>query len=182
MAILFLRGRFLFMSKKESIGKRVSRLGLLLALTLTLSFMEYNLLPPLPIEGVRLGLSNITVMYAVFYENVSDSFLLGALRSLFVFLTRGAVAGFLSFCGGVFSIFIMLLGKKAFGRGKIILISLCGGAFHSIGQLLGATMVLKSYRTVLYLSPIITVLGAIFGVCTAVILKIIIPKLKIIKS
>lgn len=166
------------MKNKNIETKRVAKLGLLLALTLVLSFIEYNLIPPLPIQGVKLGLSNIAVMYAIIYERAEDGIFLAVLKSLFVLLTRGAVSGLLSLSGGVFSVLAMLLTKKAFGKEKIPLISICGGTFHSIGQLISASVILKTYRVILYLSPIVTILGAVFGACTAVILKIVVPSIQ----
>ena len=45
-------------------ARRAALLGLLSALALALSFLE-GLLPPLPVPGARLGLSNLVTMYAL---------------------------------------------------------------------------------------------------------------------
>jgi heptaprenyl diphosphate synthase len=70
------------------------------ALTLVLNLVE-NMIPPitgLP-PGVKLGLSNIVVMYCLFNVNKTTAFSIASLKSVFVLITRGATAGLLSFAG-----------------------------------------------------------------------------------
>jgi heptaprenyl diphosphate synthase len=94
---------------KENPARRAAFTGMLLALAAALSFLEGLLpvtamLPP----GVRLGLSNIVTMYALFFLGKKEALAVAAGKSLFVLLTRAPVAALLSFCGGVLSILVML--------------------------------------------------------------------------
>ena len=68
---------------------RLTGLALLFALSVVLMLLE-NMIPPLPAlpPGVKLGLSNIAVMYCLFYMGKENAFILLVLKSLFVFLTR----------------------------------------------------------------------------------------------
>ena len=68
-------------------------MGLLFALAMALSFLE-SLLPALPMlpPGIRLGLSNIVTMYALFVLGPVSGYTIAVLKALFVLLTRGAVA------------------------------------------------------------------------------------------
>ena len=73
--------------------KRLALMGLLFALAMALSFLE-SLLPALPMlpPGIRLGLSNIVTMYALFVLGPVSGYTIAVLKSLFVLLPRGAVA------------------------------------------------------------------------------------------
>ena len=156
-------------------------MGLLFCLCLALSFIEYNLLPPLAIPGVKLGLSNVPIMYAVLFEGASSSVILGVLKSIFVLLTRGGVAGALSFSGGMLSIFGMLLGKRAFEGKGLIALSSVGGLLHSTGQILCAMAILSSGRLI-YLAPAIIAFGGVFGAITGAVFKALLPYINNIKK
>ena len=46
--------------------KKITRLGLLTAIALTIFMIEAQIPPVVPIPGVKLGLSNIVTVFAVF--------------------------------------------------------------------------------------------------------------------
>ncbi len=85
--------------------KQLCQLALLFALAVVLSFLE-NLIPPLvvAVPGIKLGLSNIVVMYCLFYLGTGYSGILLLLKSGFALLTRGVTAAFLGACGGICSL------------------------------------------------------------------------------
>ena len=78
---------------------KVSLMGLLFALAMTFSYLESMIVIPGMPPGIRLGLSNLVTMYCVFFLGKAAGYTMAALKSLFVLLTRGAVAGMLSLCG-----------------------------------------------------------------------------------
>ena len=83
-------------------------MGLLFALSVVLSFLEGTLTPLLGLPpGVKLGLANVVVMYALFFLGRGSAFTLVLLKSFFVLLTRGAMAGALSLGGGLLSLGVM---------------------------------------------------------------------------
>lgn len=75
--------------------------GMLFALAIALSWLESMVSPLLGLmPAIKLGLSNIVVMYALLFLRTRTAVLLVVLKALFAFLTRGVTAGFLSLCGG----------------------------------------------------------------------------------
>ena len=77
---------------------------MLFALAIALSYLESLVSPLLGLmPAIKLGLSNIVVMYALLFLRTRTALLLVVLKALFAFLTRGATAGFLSLCGGALS-------------------------------------------------------------------------------
>ena len=90
--------------------QKIALTGVLAAQALALSFLE-NLLPALPFlpPGVKLGLSNIVTMFCAGSLGFTTAFCVTVIKSLFVFLTRGATAFFMSLGGGLLSTLAMCL-------------------------------------------------------------------------
>ncbi|MDL2248923.1 Gx transporter family protein, partial [Tyzzerella sp. OttesenSCG-928-J15] len=132
--------------------------------------------------NIRLGLSNIVIMYSLFYMGRKDALLLAVTKSVFVLLTRGFMAGILSFCGGALSLGLMVLLLIIF-KEKIsyLLLSIFGAIGHNIGQIVMAAILLKNYYFLYYL-PVMVVSGILCGILTGVLLKYTMPYLKMING
>ena len=144
---------------------------------MALSFIEGTLTIPGLLPGMKLGLANIVVMYALFFMGPRQALVLDVLKALFVFLVSGFTAGLLSLCGGLLSLLVMwvlyyLLPVRPTG----CILSVCGALAHNIGQLLGAGLILSSAMS-LYYAPVMLVLGLIMGALTSLTLKAILPAL-----
>ncbi len=158
--------------------KRLALMGLLFALAMALSFLE-SLLPALPMlpPGIRLGLSNIVTMYALFVLGPVSGFTIAILKALFVLLTRGAVAAAMSAAGGVFSVTIMLLLSLLPGiKEQYLLLSVFGGAAHNIGQLVMARFIINN-QYVWYYFPVLLAAGLLMGAITGMALRVVLPYL-----
>lgn len=158
--------------------KRLALMGLLFALAMALSFLE-SLLPALPMlpPGIRLGLSNIVTMYALFVLGPVSGYTIAILKALFVLLTRGAVAAAMSAAGGVFSVTIMLLLSLLPGiKEQYLLLSVFGGAAHNIGQLVMARFIINN-QYVWYYFPVLLVAGLLMGAITGMALRVVLPYL-----
>ena len=157
--------------------RRIALSGLLFALAMALSFMEGTLTIPGLLPGMKLGLANIVVMYALFFMGPRQALVLDVLKALFVFLVSGFTAGFLSLCGGLLSLLVMwVLYYKLPFQPTWFILSVCGALAHNIGQLLGAGLILSSAMS-LYYAPVMLVLGLIMGALTSLTLKAILPAL-----
>ena len=158
--------------------KRLALMGLLFALAMALSFLE-SLLPALPMlpPGIRLGLSNIVTMYALFVLGPVSGYTIAVLKALFVLLTRGAVAAAMSAAGGVFSVRVMLLLSLLPGiKEQYLLLSVFGGAAHNIGQLVMARFIINN-QYVWYYFPVLLVAGLLMGAITGMALRVVLPYL-----
>lgn len=156
--------------------QKIAFLGLMLAVMTILSVLEH-MLPPLPFlpPNVKLGLSNIITMYCVFFIGKGEAACLNALKSVFVFLTRGPVAGILSFCGGMLSIGLIVLLVILF-KDKIsyIAVSIVGAIAHNLGQF-AAVSFMMDFGFMIYYMPILLISGILMGVLTGTLLKVILP-------
>ena len=156
--------------------KRLALTGLLFAIALMLSLVESSL-PPLiiTIPGIKIGLSNIIVMYSLFFLGKREAYMIAILKAIFVFVIRGPISAILSLCGGVLSVSIMLmlmliLSKKA----SYLIISITGAVFHNIGQLITVSIIYVNIYTLAFL-PALLISAVISGSLTTVLLRLALP-------
>ena len=163
-------------NKQPSKAKQVALSGMLFAMAMALSFIEGSLTFPGLLPGMKLGLANVVVMYALLFMGVRQALILDLLKALFVFLVSGPTAGFLSLCGGMLSLLVMwLLYDVLPWRPTWFILS---GAFsHNVGQLIGAGIIISSSLS-LYYAPVMLVLGLVMGALTAMILRALLPALE----
>ena len=163
--------------KRGSKTHEIALSGLLFALAMALSFVEGTLVIPGLMPGMKLGLANIVVMYALFFMGGKQALVLDLLKALFVFLVSGWTAGFLSLCGGLFSLLVMWVLYYHFPvQPTWFILSVCGALAHNVGQLLGASVILSSAMS-LYYAPVMLVFGLIMGSLTSITLRALLPAL-----
>lgn len=158
--------------------RRLTTMALLLALALILSALE-SMIPPITgmIPGIKMGLSNIVVMYTLLFLGLPSALLLAVMKALFVLSSRGLLAAALSLCGGVSSIlvmFVLMQLKKA--NFSYIFLSICGATTHNIVQLGLAVCLTGSVFAAAYL-PVLVIAGVAMGIVTGTILRTTYPLL-----
>lgn len=151
---------------------RIALLGVLFSLSIVLSFVEASISAFVPIPGIKLGLSNIVIMYCLFFLGKRDACTLALLKALFVLL-RSPIGAAMSLSGGLLSVIIMIVVMKR-KKSSQLFVSICGGVFHNIGQLIMASIVLKS-TMVFYYFPILAISGIIMGSFTGILLRLLSP-------
>lgn len=162
--------------KTSVLIKRICFMGLLLAVSVVLGFLE-NMIPPIPTlpPGIKLGLSNVVVMYSLFCLKKTDTALIVVIKSLFVLLTRGVTAGIMSFFGGAVSTVVMIILLMIFKQKiSILLVSIFGAVFHNIAQIFVAALLIGSIAVVAYL-PLLIISGVLMGYVTGIMLRVIMP-------
>lgn len=151
--------------------------GMLLALCLVLSWLESALVPFFGLApGIKLGLANVVVMYTLLYLNVRQGLGLVVLKALFGGITRGAVAGMVSLCGGLLSLVVMA-GLLRFAKPTNFVLSSSGAIAHNIGQLIAASILLGSSLAMGY-APVLMIAGLIVGGVNSLLLDSVLPALK----
>lgn len=156
-------------------SRRIAWMGLLFALAIVLSFVESLITPLLGLmPAVKLGLSNVVIMYALLFLPRRYAAALVVLKALFAFLTRGATAGFLSLAGGLLSFVVLSLLLCLPGTIGGYVFSACGALAHNLGQLAGAAVILSSGAALAY-APLLMIAGLIVGGITWMLLKALLP-------
>lgn len=165
------------MDNRSKRSRQVALSGLMFALAMALSFIEGMITIPGLLPGMKLGLANVVVMYALFFMGFKQALFLDLLKALFVFLVTGPTAGFLSLCGGLTSLVIMWVLYRLFPvKLTWYILSVCGALGHNIGQLVGAGFILGSALS-LYYAPVMLIMGLVMGSVTSITLRAILPAL-----
>jgi len=155
--------------------KKIVLLGLLTAIALTIFMVETQIPALVPIPGIKLGLSNIVTVFAVFAIGPWE----GA-AVLFIRVFLGAVfAGnfstiFYSGAGGLCAILVTVLLKKILTCKQLWVAGALGAVAHSIGQMITAIVIsgtpaLAVYLPVMIVCSIIT--GLFTGLCAQLVLN-----------
>lgn len=149
--------------------RRITILGLLTAVALTI-FMIESALPALaPIPGVKLGLANIVTLFILLRLQVTDAALALFVRIILASVFAGQMVSFLySICGGVLCLVTMAIVNRLLNKKLIFLTSVIGAMAHNMGQIFAAYFVL-GMRGILVYVPFLIVSGVVTGLFTGVI-------------
>lgn len=137
---------------------------------LVLSYVEH-LIPlslVIPLPGIKLGLSNVSLLILLLTYGPLYSFAVMFSKCLLSSFFFGSLTSFtFSLCGGALSLSVMLLASVTLkARVSVFGISISGAIFHNVGQLAAASVFLRSATVFSYL-PILTVSGIVMGTVTA---------------
>lgn len=143
-------------------NQKTAYISLFLTFALILSYVE-SLIPfYFGIPGVKLGLANLAVILVLYQYGWKEALLLNVMRVLLSgFLFGNLFMITYSLAGASSSFLIMCLMRKAKGFSPIG-VSMAGGVFHNIGQILVAYFVTKTAGVAFYL-PVLLVAGLITG-------------------
>ena len=153
--------------------RKIALYGMLAALALILSWAE-SLVPPFfAVPGMKLDLTNIVVLTALYLMDTKSAVLINFVRIALVAALFGSGVSFLySLSGGLLSGAVMILLKKT-GRFGIAGVSAAGGVAHNVGQILVAMAVLETasigwYLMILWMTGLVSgfLVGLLGGVVT----------------
>lgn len=154
--------------------RRMTTLSLLFALAMIFSFVESRLPTFIPIPGVKLGLCNVVVIFALLRLGAPSAIGVSLLRVLLSSILFGNMAAFFySLAGAALSLAVMILLKKT-NLFSAVGISVAGGVMHNAGQLLMAWIILGTAGVMYYLPVLViagTLAGALIGLAAAYIHK-----------
>ena len=144
-------------------SRRVARYALLIALAMVLSWLESMMPLPGAAPGMKLGLTNLVVLFALYRMSGRDAAVISLVRVALATMTFGNAYSFAySLAGAMLSLAVMALLKKT-ERFSIVGVSVAGGICHNIGQILVAIAVMETAELVWYL-PGLLVSGTVAGV------------------
>lgn len=155
--------------------KRLVLLAMLTAVAMILSYVE-SLLPSIGIPGVKMGLANIAVIFALFRFGWKEAAALSLVRVVLVSLLFGSVGAMLySLAGAVLSLAVMALLRRI-DRFSTVGVSVAGGVAHNAGQILMAMLILQTKQLLGYL-PVLAVSGIAGGVLTGLVAALLIRRI-----
>lgn len=154
--------------------RKLTTLGLSVALALILSYVE-SLLPPLvAVPGVKVGLPNVVILFLLYRYGWKEAGCVSLVRLvLSAALFTGFAAFFYGLAGAVLSLTGAALLKKS-GRFSPLGVSAAGGVLHNLGQIALAALVLDSGYVFAYLPVLLlsgTVAGALVGLLAGILIQ-----------
>ena len=141
---------------------RVAYFGVFTALAFIFSYVETLIPINFGIPGVKLGLANLIIVIALYKMNTKEAYMLSVvrvLRSGFIFGNYFSII--YSLAGGLLSLTVMAILKKREGF-SVMGVSMAGGVFHNIGQLIVAMIVVETF-SVSYYMPVLLIAGLVTG-------------------
>lgn len=148
--------------------KKIATFGLLTAIALVLSYVDRIVSLDFIAPGVRLGLGNAAVLYALYMMGKRDAWLLMVLKVTLSSLLFGFTQFPYSLAGGILSLLAMMLAYRF--RFSVITVSIMGGVMHNVGQIIVAALMTTTALIVVYL-PVLMFFGVIMGLGTGLVAK-----------
>ena len=159
---------------KENKTRRIAQYGLLVALALILSYLEAQLPVFFAVPGMKLGLTNIVLLLALYCMGAKSALAVNFVRIVLVSILFGnGVSFWYSLAGGLLSGAVMIALKKC-GRFSVLAVSISGGIAHNIGQIAAAMVLLQTaalgwYLLLLWFTGLLS--GAVIGVLGGVLCR-----------
>ena len=142
--------------------KKLTTMAMLTAVAMILSYVE-AMLPSIAIPGVKMGLANIAVVFALYRFGWKEAVAISLIRVVLMSLLFTGVAAMLySLAGAAVSLVLMGLLKRV-NAFSAVGVSVAGGVGHNAGQVLLAMWMLETGELLYYL-PALAISGVISGV------------------
>lgn len=163
---------------KNGLVRRLALCALLTAIALTIFVVEAQFPLPVPVPGLKLGLSNIVTLFALAVLGWKEALAILLVRVFLGNLVTGQMMSlFYSLAGGLFSFVCTALVLRALKQNQLWVAGVIGGVTHNIGQMAIAVCVTASPALLAYL-PVLMLCGIGTGVLTGLCAQLLIQKLR----
>ena len=156
------------MTKKTSnlSTRQMVTLSALIAVAMILSYIESMIPAFVAVPGVKIGLSNIATVFALYTLGWPYAICVSVVR---VFLSALLFGNFISLIyslsGAALALGVMIALKKI-DKFSTVGVSVAGGVCHNAGQIIAACIVMETASIALYIIPLIisgTIAGVVIG-------------------
>ena len=163
------------MKRKQSRARNIAFIGIAASVAMVLSYIEF-LLPPIfvAVPGIKVGLPNVMILYILYAMDIRyAAFVSFARLTLTAHLFGSAMTLAYSIAGAVISLAVMFILKKT-DKLSPVGVSVAGGVFHNLGQVLVAILLLDTPQIAYYMIVLTvtgTLSGIFIGLCGAMLVK-----------
>lgn len=158
--------------------KKLVTLAVTVSVAMILSFVESRIPAFVAIPGVKVGLANIAVIFALYKMGWREALTVSLVRVALAALLFGSVVSLAySIAGALISLSVMILLRRL-GVFTEVAVSVVGGITHNIGQILVAFLLLET-EVVFYYLPFLLVSGVIAGIAVGIASSLLVKKIKI---
>ena len=147
---------------EKKLYKKVAWYGICIALAMVLSYIESQIPVSFVIPGIKIGLTNLVVLMALYCMGAADAMVINFVRILLTgFIFANTFSMMYSLAGGMLSCLVMILLKKT-RKFSVAGVSIAGGVAHNLGQIFVAMTVLSNTRLAYYF-PLLMISGVVAG-------------------
>ena len=142
--------------------KKLVTLSVVVALAMVLSYLEH-LIPPPPVPGIKLGLANIAVVFALYKLGLFEAGIISVVRVILSSVLFGSTVSFwYAIAGATVSLVLMIL-IKSFTPLNAITVSTVGAISHNLAQI-GVACILFDTNIIVYYLPFLLISGTVAGI------------------
>lgn len=146
--------------------KKITLMALLTAIALTIFMVEARIPALVPIPGVKLGLSNIVTVFAVFALGPKEAAAILFCRIFLGSVFAGNFSSILySASGGTLAILVTIGLRKLLTHKQLWVAGSLGAVAHSVGQMTMAILVTGTPGIIVYL-PVMAAISIVTGLFT----------------
>ncbi len=162
------------MKKNSTNTKKIALYGVLVAAAMILSYVESVIPPFFALPGMKLGLTNIVVVFSLYRLGSGSAMSLNIIRIVLLSLLFGGPSVMIySLAGGMLSSVCMIALKKL-SLFSVTAVSTAGGVAHNVGQILVAMLWLKTaglgwYLLILWFTGAAS--GVLIGIAGSILIK-----------
>lgn len=157
-------------------NKKLANMAMLVALAMIFSYVESLIPINFGVPGMKLGVANLVTVTGLYFLEIPEVLAVSVLRVLLTGFLFEGMSIIYSLAGAVVSLLAMVLVKKMDGI-SIVGVSITGGVFHNIGQILVAMAVVENLKLIYYL-PVLLVAGTVTGFVIGIVAGKILPVVK----
>ena len=142
-----------------------------------LSFVESQIPALVAIPGIKVGLPNLVIVFLLYRIGWKEAVIVSVIRTLLVSMLFGNIQLLtFSVAGAALSLASMILLKKT-NWFSTITVSIVGGIFHNVGQIVAAIIWTQTAGIVTYL-PVLLISGTIAGAVIGLVSGMLVERLK----
>ena len=159
-------------------ASKLSLAALSVSLAMILSFVESQIPAFVAIPGVKIGLTNIVVIYALYKSGWKYAAVISFVRVLLVGMLFGngvSIAYSLAGAAVSFAVMVLLMRAKVFSTTAV---SVAGGVMHNMAQI-GMACIIMETNLLTYYAPFLLISGTLAGIAIGVISAIMIKRVDI---
>ena len=162
---------------KKLTTKQLVTLSALIGVAMILSYIESMIPPLVAVPGVKIGLSNIATVFALYALGWPYAIIVSVVRVFLSALLFGNFVSLIYSLAGATLALSLMIGLKFIESFSSVGVSVAGGVGHNAGQIIAACIVMKNGAISLYIIPLI-ISGTIAGVVIGLIAGSLVERVK----
>lgn len=158
-------------------SKSIVRIGVFSALSIVLGYLEQMIPLPVAFPGVKIGLSNICVLVALYKWGWKSSLLISLVKSLVCGILFWGVGGALYGVAGAMLSFLVMELLVKWNLLGLVGVSIAGAISHNVGQLLALYIMSGSFSFIYYMA-VLGISGVIMGTITGLVCYVVLERIE----